>query len=156
MSGPTGSFTLGVDLGQARDRTALVVLERTCGDAGTAYHVRHIDRLAAGTPYPSQVSKVRTLLRHLEQLGSVSLVVDATGVGRPVVDMLREAGHECLTQDGCNVAHDEVIVTADDAVEKAFAEVGEEPGKVCTHGLHSGVHLITPLLEIWMRCSQKL
>ncbi len=46
---------------------------------------------AAGTPYPEVVRKVRALTAGGPAgLGDVCLVVDASGVGEPVLGMLRE------------------------------------------------------------------
>lgn len=58
------------------------------------YAARHLERLPTGTPYPAQVERVRELYDRLKvQEGEAPLmVVDWTGVGRPMVDMLREAG----------------------------------------------------------------
>jgi hypothetical protein len=76
------------------------------------YAARHLERLPIGTPYPAQVARVKALHDHLKaQEGSAPLlVVDQTGVGRPVVDMLRAAelspiavtitGGDTVTQDG--------------------------------------------------------
>lgn len=110
-------YILGVDLGQAQDYTALSVLERTKVDIGRTegheegsgwkgekrmvhtpvtenhFAARHLERLAIGTPYPAQVARIKELWEHLKaETGTVPrLVVDQTGVGRPVVDMLRVA-----------------------------------------------------------------
>lgn len=114
-------YILGVDLGQAQDFTALCVLERTQIDTGRievehgpvsyssygGFHVqrtetpvcenhyaaRHLERLPIGTPYPVQVARVKALHDRLKaQEGTPPLlVVDQTGVGRPVTDMLRAA-----------------------------------------------------------------
>jgi hypothetical protein len=43
-----------------------------------------------GTPYPAVATHVRDLLATPELKRDTILVVDATGVGRPVVDMLRQ------------------------------------------------------------------
>jgi hypothetical protein len=57
-----------------------------------SYTVRHLKRLVAGTPYPEQVGRTKELVTRLEkQNGHVSLIVDQTGVGSPVTDMLRAA-----------------------------------------------------------------
>lgn len=113
-------FLVGVDLGQASDYTAISVLQRGERDTGhtkqrTAnystgrtvttrvmegtYDVRHLERMPLGTPYPTQVERVARIVKDLRNRddvlfgrGSVRLVVDQTGVGRPVVDMLRQAG----------------------------------------------------------------
>lgn len=105
----SAEYLIGVDLGQANDYTALCILERPevvkgwpeGRRHGHTYSLRHLERLPLGTPYPEQVKRVSTLLQALRALPAgkrapVHLVVDQTGVGRPVVDMLREAGHYTL------------------------------------------------------------
>ena len=53
------------------------------------YAARHLERLPIGTPYPAQVARVKEIHDRLKDEGhEVKLVVDQTGVGRPVVDML--------------------------------------------------------------------
>jgi hypothetical protein len=79
-------FVLGVDLGQAHDFTALVILELLEDEL----HARHIERLPLDMPYPQQVDRVAALASSPELAHSVRVAVDATGVGRPVVDMLRD------------------------------------------------------------------
>lgn len=88
-------YVVGVDLGQARDYTAISIVELIEGRwlSGTAkepeVHVRHLERVPLGTSYPDVVARV-TQLR--QALGWVSeLVVDATGVGRPIVDLFRQS-----------------------------------------------------------------
>ena len=83
----TPRFVLGVDIGQTHDYTALVVLER----AGIELHVRHAERLPLGMNYPSQVERVATLVGSPEMAHDALVAVDATGVGRAVLDLLREA-----------------------------------------------------------------
>ena len=85
-------FYVGLDLGQAQDYTALSVIERQGSEEPTAYHVRHLERLRLGTPYPTVVDRVVTLMQHQPLRGHAELVVDATGVGAPVVDLLEQAG----------------------------------------------------------------
>ena len=84
-------YILGLDLGQAADYTALGILERI-GPRPATYHLRYIARLALGTEYPDVVAHVGDLMARPPLAGNVRLVVDATGVGRPVVDLLRRAG----------------------------------------------------------------
>jgi phage FluMu gp28-like protein len=79
------SLTVGVDLGQVADFTAIAVLEES---EPRHYHVRHLER-TRHVPYPDVVSRLKTLVAHLPAVPSIA--VDATGVGRPVVDMVREA-----------------------------------------------------------------
>jgi hypothetical protein len=87
-------YFTGLDLGQAKDFTAL---ERTTSpdlnEAGEVvyYHaVRHLERFALGTSY-TQVCARLIQLFSTPPLQNTPLVVDQTGVGRPVVDLLRHA-----------------------------------------------------------------
>lgn len=52
-------------------------------------HVRHLQRLPLGTPYPQVVEHIAAII---EKLPNAALVADATGVGRAVLDQMREAG----------------------------------------------------------------
>jgi hypothetical protein len=92
-------FILGLDLGQAGDYTALAVLEQTWpepDDTTTHYDVRHLERMPLGTSYPEVVARVGQRVQALTALdASATLVVDQTGVGRPVVDLLRDAALPC-------------------------------------------------------------
>jgi hypothetical protein len=86
---------LGVDIGQRRDPTAFAVAEavwrRVDGRREAHFLVRHLERLPLGTPYPEVVGRIETLTRRVGQRGGERpiLYVDATGVGQPVVDHLR-------------------------------------------------------------------
>ena len=80
-------FIVGADIGQAQDPTALAVVE-TASDGDVA-RIRHLERLPLGTPYPAVTRRIGQLTMALPD---ADLVVDATGVGRPVVDQLRAAG----------------------------------------------------------------
>ena len=57
--------------------------------------VRFAERMALGTPYPKVVERVRQIVQSDELAGNCALAVDATGVGAPVVDMLRAARLGC-------------------------------------------------------------
>ena len=57
--------------------------------------VRQVERAQLGTPYPQVVERVRTVVRAGLAEGGCALAVDATGVGAPVVDMLRGVGLGC-------------------------------------------------------------
>src|SRR4051794_18652575 len=87
-------YFVGLDLGQAQDYSALAVLERPEIDLSMprtarrpAYALRHLQRFVLGTPYPEVAAAVCELLRW-PLFAECVLVVDQTGVGRPVVDML--------------------------------------------------------------------
>jgi hypothetical protein len=104
-------YVLGLDLGQAQDFTALAVLELApaldqagqplvnhAGHALTRYDVVHLERYALGASYPSIVADVAALMRRPELrptnptalVQRPLLVLDATGVGRPIVDLFRD------------------------------------------------------------------
>ena len=99
-------FLVGLDLGQSADPTALAVLEKepVLDDAGeptrdgrnhplAAYNVVHLERYPLGLSYPDMVERVAELLRRpaMQARGRPQLAIDATGVGRAVVDMFKEA-----------------------------------------------------------------
>lgn len=99
----TKFFYIGVDLGQSQDPTAVVLVEREKvvlpeRDAATwenlveyNYHVKGTRRLKLGTPYPEIVNQVLSVASLLPGPRQIVYVVDATGVGRPVVDLLKDA-----------------------------------------------------------------
>ena len=78
---------LGVDLGQAQDPTAIAVAEMREPEI----HVRHLERVLLGTPYPQVIERITALVG---KLPGAALIVDATGLGRPVIDQMRETGLE--------------------------------------------------------------
>jgi hypothetical protein len=94
-------YFLGLDLGQKRDYSAVVVVERVDhrrAFQGTEFerlNVRYVERLPLGTPYPVVVERMREIVQSGELAGDCVLAVDATGVGAPVVDMLRAARLGC-------------------------------------------------------------
>jgi hypothetical protein len=81
-------FYLGLDLGQRRDPSAIAVVER---GRDQRLLVRHLERIPLGTSYPKVVSRVKEILALDELCGRCSVAADATGVGAPVMDMLRDA-----------------------------------------------------------------
>jgi hypothetical protein len=62
--------------------------------AVAVFQGRHLERLRLGTSYPDVAVHVKQLLDTPPLKGNTQLVVDATGVGRPVVDMLIQQGLE--------------------------------------------------------------
>jgi hypothetical protein len=139
---------IGLDLGQQRDYTAISVTERTLVSTGeryedyvynhkdkiygygldrrrvelfervdAEYHVRHLERPPLGTPYPEVVERVLELIKHLG--GYSNLVVDATGCGRPVVDMLRQRHIEGLNGTDVKVRPCWIQITAGADVTKS-------------------------------------
>lgn len=106
-------YSVGVDLGQANDFTAIAVLERVVVPPQTAlfapvgkepsnrlvegdivYDLVYLKRPKLGTAYDVISRRVADLICELEpegafgELGQVTLSCDATGVGRPIADML--------------------------------------------------------------------
>jgi Terminase RNaseH-like domain len=106
-------YSVGVDLGQAADFTAIAVLKKTIAPPETAmfspvgdspsnrlvagrtvFDLVYLKRPKLGTPYDTIAKRVADLICELEpqgafgELGQVTLSVDGTGVGRAVVDLL--------------------------------------------------------------------
>lgn len=113
-------FVVGVDLGQAHDPTAIAVIEhvrvrirpdyyrdmaahpsgrtwieewerRIREQRPQQYNVRHLERLPLGTHYPAQVAHIAEMVRRAP-LKDAPVFYDYTGVGRPVGDLLHQAG----------------------------------------------------------------
>jgi hypothetical protein len=94
-------YFVGLDLGQVSDYTALAVLHRDIGTIPRgarglrdlpqpAYSLPHLERFSLGTKYTEIVKKVVSMLQQDPfKTSRTSLVIDATGVGRPVVDLFR-------------------------------------------------------------------
>ena len=98
-------YTIGLDLGQSRNHTAMAVMKRewipatasdfiASGTRGFTGEYRHTlvgaERLSLGTPYPRVVGWVKTVAAGLGgEMGAI--VVDASGVGSAVMDLLRRA-----------------------------------------------------------------
>jgi hypothetical protein len=85
--------SLGLDLGQKRDHAAVAIVERRTGSS--CYWVAHLERMPLGTTYPRVVERVREMVQDDKLRGQCRLTVDATGVGGPVVDLLRAARLGC-------------------------------------------------------------
>ena len=96
------TFFISADLGQTTDYTAISIIERIVkgrgvlgldGEGEYTFHLRHIERPPRGTEYPVIVDRLVELFNspHMAAHNRV-VVVDMTGVGRPVYDMLRRAG----------------------------------------------------------------
>ncbi|MBN1631066.1 MAG: hypothetical protein JW990_14990, partial [Thermoleophilia bacterium] len=109
--------TIGVDIGQRQDPSAVVVAEQLEGDH---HRIHHIERLALQTAYPQVAERLKVIYgatvarvaaqqekaayraggfrreRYMDPppdtraRQSVYVMVDATGCGLPVVDFLRE------------------------------------------------------------------
>ena len=110
-------FYVGVDLGQTRDHTAIAVVERPLDmirALSKERHVRSVRRVPLGTPYPQVVDLIRRTVQHPKLWRQCRLAVDATGIGAPVVDMMR--GAAANGQWGCDVSA--VVITAGERASK--------------------------------------
>ncbi len=100
---------IGVDVGQRVDPTTIVVAALELRDwsinpkakdsiyemplgGDIHYVVRFIERLPLATPYPKVADRLSEVYR---QLKAPRVLIDATGVGTPVVDLIREKDVQC-------------------------------------------------------------
>lgn len=95
-------FIISADLGQAYDYTAISITERILDGVGVkgyrrrgelSLHLRHLERPARGTEYPAIVDRLIQLYK-IPQLANArkAVVIDLTGLGRPVYDLMLRAG----------------------------------------------------------------
>jgi hypothetical protein len=96
---------IGLDLGRVQDYTAISIVEKGIALLGkwdpvwfreeTQMYmaVRYLERVPRGTPYPDVVDRLDVILKNFPEEEKPSyIVVDSTGVGAPVVDMMKKAG----------------------------------------------------------------
>jgi hypothetical protein len=84
-------FYVGLDLGQKSDFTAIAVIEKVHHQSPRLYHLRHLERFRL-VSYPRVINRVAELLRTPPLAGRSILVIDATGLGTPVLDQLCQIG----------------------------------------------------------------
>jgi hypothetical protein len=105
---PAPDYILPIDIGQAADFTALGGLKRLPVPTGKeketyvrggpemareyddTFQLGYAHRFPLHTPYPEIIHELAQVCHRIP--GSFQVVADATGVGRPVVDMMRDAG----------------------------------------------------------------
>jgi hypothetical protein len=95
-------YYLGLDLGQARDYSAIAIAERRTELTGERDHVTyldhtttrilvtHLERIPLRTSYPEVVARVRGITQRYKG-HCLEIIMDATGVGAAVKDMLHQA-----------------------------------------------------------------
>lgn len=108
-----GDVFVGLDLGQRRDHSAIAVVQ--CDRGGwmnsvpRTLCVRYLQRIPLGTPYTRVAQRVGEVVRNPLLAGRSRVVVDATGLGGPVVDLLKAARLDCpltpVTITGGDRAH---------------------------------------------------
>jgi len=97
---PRPKSFVGLDLGQSNDPTAMAILSAAHIENGKNIPERKrkllcpvLERIPLRTPYPLIVEYVSKVMRDVAKRSSKAhLIVDATGVGRPVVDLFVAAG----------------------------------------------------------------
>ena len=119
------AYYVGLDLGQSADFTALAVVQRVNevngeGEVEKRLHLRHLARYPLRTPYTDVADGVAALMRspvlqkdeygparHRVSKPRVELLVDSTGVGRAVTDLLKSRGlrFKRITITGGEKAH---------------------------------------------------
>ena len=99
-------FFAALDLGQVCDFSTLAVIDRVelrgpwdpaafAWEKRTLLRLRYLERIPLGTSYPDVVRRTKEVIRQVAAGGTSELVVDGTGVGRPVVDLLRQSDLPC-------------------------------------------------------------
>lgn len=146
-------FIIGVDLGQLQDYTAIAIVERVRPEGVTRrpahlsildgplaiaehsaeserlarldeYHVVHLERAPLGTPYPAVVDRLGDLIADMPDQSITQLVLDGTGVGRPVVDLVRER-----LADRFDKSQSEVVESVTEIVFTGGIDVTREWGR---------------------------
>ncbi len=152
-------FVVGLDLGQSADYTALAVVQE---GEGKELRLRHLERYRLRTPYPEQADAVAALMRDKRlvverrdpwdptpRLERPELVVDATGVGRAVTDLLKERG----------LRFKAVTITGGDKVN-AVAGGYRVPKRDLVAALevpfHTGALKVAEGLELWPALREEL
>ena len=89
------AILIGLDLGQRSESTGLCVAEHERRSVGsrqeTHFVVRHLERLPMGTPYPQLAKRACEVAKKARARSGRqgSLYLDATGLGDPIVDLVR-------------------------------------------------------------------
>jgi hypothetical protein len=93
---PRAEYIIGVDLGQAAEHSGLCVLERTeelingNDKPFRRFGCRGLKRWPLGTAYPAILGEIARWVE-TAPLRDCTLVLGATNVGRPIVEMFRQA-----------------------------------------------------------------
>jgi hypothetical protein len=111
-------YTVGLDLGQLQDFSALCVVERMTPPEGEpTYAVRHLRRWPLGTAYTTIAADVADTA-YRPALGRPRIAADATGVGQAVMEMVRGA-LRAKAGDERGVSLCPVLITGGQAVTRA-------------------------------------
>jgi hypothetical protein len=134
---------IGCDVGQAKDPTGLAVVDLVSNRAEgrQEFHCRHIERLPLGTLYDGIINRVVEIAQEVWPSEPIA-AFDATGVGRPVVELARKklafktigitiTGGDAETLDGDDwrVAKVPLITTLQIALQLGESKIAAElPG----------------------------
>jgi hypothetical protein len=159
-------FCIGLDLGQASDYTALAVVEKLEGSSDrpggrVPLHLRHLERYPLRTPYPEIADRVAALMRsdvltvrtyndllQVEELPP-ELVIDQTGVGAPVADLLRER----------DLTFRSVVITGGDKVNREGSTYRVPKRDLVSSlevSLQTGALKVAEGLELWPALRQEM
>jgi len=120
-----GAITVGIDIGQMHERSAIAVVEAAArrqgggggdddGNGGegkegkegkedgnrfeVVYTARHLERLPVGTSSPALATRLKEIVTNLRGRGmGYTIFADATAVGQPVIDVLAHRAGVPLT-----------------------------------------------------------
>ena len=87
------SVTIGVDIGQKREHSAICAAEmdrrQRQGIDETHYVVRYLERLPIRSPYPAVAERTAEIAAKIRRRGGDTSMVyfDATGLGEPLLDL---------------------------------------------------------------------
>src|SRR5690606_16869373 len=97
-------FYIGVDIGQRQDYSAIAIIEKyypaadplrayTIHQVVPRYRLHSVRKLPLGTPFEKVIEEVVSSGAHPDRAPRREIVIDATGVGAPVVeDLKRKTG----------------------------------------------------------------
>ena len=94
----SGVARIGIDIGQRRSHTAICVAEaewRENEERGEVhFDIRYLERLPLGAPFPEVATRLAELAQTIQQrtVRRPCAYADLTGLGPPVLDLLRKAG----------------------------------------------------------------
>jgi len=86
-------LTIGLDVGGAAggDFSAVAIDEvGITADRDIVHHIRHLQRFPLGESFGKMIDEVLRMRDAVPELGKAPIVIDATGVGRPIVEMMRD------------------------------------------------------------------
>ena len=134
------AVSIGVDIGQRVDPTAIVVAEAVRPYSGTRpeFIIRDLGRLPLGTPYPAVAQQIAWVVARLAERrpsyrrrGQLiepeppHIRMDATGLGQPVVELVRQM----LDEQDLDYALTPVTFTHGDRYSRRWVEGAVSVGK---------------------------